>query len=41
MQAKVAGISCFLILRLHYILWHNKVVLMEMQKMQQMTFTDV
>lgn len=41
MQAKVAGISLFLLLYLHYILWHNKILLMEMQKMQKVVFMDV
>lgn len=40
-QVKVTGISHFLVLYLHYVLCHGKVVLMEMQKMQKVTFTDV
>lgn len=41
MQAKVAGTSHFLTLYLHYILWPNKAVLNEMQRMQKVTLRDV
>lgn len=36
-----SGISHFLVLYLHHILWHNKVLLLEMQNMWKVTFTDV
>lgn len=41
MRVKVAAISHFLVLYLHYVLCHGNVVLTEMQKMQKVTFTDV